>query len=429
MSAKPNPMQKTLSILKSQGPVNLARKSAHAIKKRTARRKASPANNQLMERYQYLANPLFQVNSGMIEESKIINQGYPDKVESALWFVPYFDHVTYGGIFTIFRFIEGFANRGLETTIVIYDNPYVEEDALRAEISQHFPGLVDCTIIVMDMATQKVEDLPKSDIAFATIWMSAYLLLKYNQTKHKYYFIQDYEPLFYEGGSMYAAAESTYRFGFTGVVNTPGLLYAVNQRHGMDGVSFVPAVDPSLYFPPTKKRTNKRTKIFFYARPGNPRNAFELCLLIIKQLLDEHGDKIEIITAGAQWDESEFGLGGKITNLGLLNNLQEVAELYRQCDIGCVYMLSKHPSYQPFEFMASGMATVSNNNEDNHWFLQHGYNCLLSEPSPMAMAEKISWLVEDKKLRERLAKNGLKIVSTDWEKQMNDIWNYISESN
>jgi glycosyltransferase involved in cell wall biosynthesis len=423
-----NPVAKSLWILRREGPGSFVRATARAVR-RQRNKPSKHVDTQLVERLGYLNNPVFQINNEMIEKSKAINaKKVKGGVKSALWFVPYFDHVTYGGIFTIFRFIEGFAKRGAKTTIVIFDNQFVDKDAMQAEISEHFPGLKDIDIIIFKPQDDRIEDLPASDISFATIWMSAYFLLRYNQTKHKYYFVQDYEPLFYEGGSMYAAAESTYRFGFTGVVNTPGLLYAINQRHGMDGVSFVPAINPNIYHPPTEKRTNKRTKIFFYARPGNPRNAFELCILIIKQLIAQYGDKIEIVTAGAVWDESDFGLGGKVTNLGLLKSLEEVADLYRTCDIGCVYMLSKHPSYQPFEFMASGMATVSNTNEDNLWFLQHGYNCLLSEPSPVAMAEKIGWLVDDPVLREKLAKNGKKIVSTDWEKNVDEIWNYIASN-
>ena len=255
------------------------------------------------------------------------------------------------------------------------------------------------------------------------------MLLKFNKTKRKYYFIQDYEPLFYAGGSTYALAESTYRFGMRALVNTPGLLAAVNSRHGMEGISFVPAVDQAIYHPDDSQSKNKKVRIFFYARPNNPRNAFNLGILIIKQLLEKYGDKIEVITAGAVWDEGAFGLKGKITNLGLLSSLEEVAKLYRSCDIGFVYMLSKHPSYQPFEFMASGMATVTNNNEDNLWLLKDGENCLLAEPSPAAMAEKIGHLIDTPALRKKIAKNGLKeIESNSWTNQLETIWNDIKKN-
>jgi glycosyltransferase involved in cell wall biosynthesis len=145
----------------------------------------------------------------------------------------------------------------------------------------------------------------------------------------------------------------------------------------------------------------------------------------MKQLINKYGDSIEIVAAGAEWNEEVFGLHDKVTNLGLLGSLTEVAEVYRQCDIGFVYMLSKHPSYQPFEFMASGMATVTNNNEDNLWMLKDGENCLLSEPSPAAMAEQIGRLVDDKKLRQRITSNAFKTLGYTWPQQTDMIWNDI----
>lgn len=375
--------------------------------------------------YLYLTNPIFNITSTDLKLSKETqNQQKPAKIKSATWFVPYFDHLSFGGIYTIFRFINHFAEQGVTNHIVIYDNPKVDGTAMKAEIEQAFPHLANAKLTIYDPRKDKIKDLPETDIGICTFWVSAYFLLRFNQTKRKYYFIQDYEPLFYEGGSTSALAESTYRFGFEGIVNTPGLLRAINQRHGLQGISFTPAVDSRYYYPP-KQKDNKRLRIFFYARPNNPRNAFSLGIMIIQILLKEYGDKIEIVTAGSNWKEKKFDLKKEVTNLGLLKGSQEVGDLYRSCDIGFVYMLSKHPSYQPFEFMATGVATVTNNNEDNLWLLKDGTNCLISEPSPAAMAEKVGWLIEDQKLREKIQQGGYKSVSNDWQKQLDIIWNDI----
>lgn len=380
---------------------------------------------ELFEEYSFVSNPIFQVNStDILASNEAISRKLPGKIKTANWFVPNFNHIKFGGIFTIFRFIEKFSVEGVTNRIIIYDEPSFDLTKLRQQITENFPNLKNYEIIIFDHASQDVDELPESDIAICSFWVSAYLLLKFNKTKRKYYFIQDYEPLFYPGGSTYALAESTYRFGFKGIVNTPGLLAAVNQRHGMEGVSFVPAVDKGIYYPNPKK-DNKRVKIFFYARPNNPRNAFNLGIEIIKQLIDKYGDSIEIITAGAVWREGVFGLKNKITNLGLIGSLNEVGELYRQCDIGFVYMLSKHPSYQPFEFMASGMATVTNNNEDNLWMLKDGENCLIAEPSSAAMVEQISHLIEDKELRMKIINNASKSINGNWPQQTEMIWNEI----
>jgi glycosyltransferase involved in cell wall biosynthesis len=421
--------KKAINTYRNYGAKTVTRKTLRfAYRKSTDvvfRRKTMKEYKDLWEEYAFVSNPIFQITSEDIRKSKdTIATASLDGIQTANWFVPNFDHISFGGIFTIFRFIEKFAEEGVENRIIIYDNPAFDKKKLESQIAAKFPGLKNYKIIIFDHSKEDVSVLPECDIAICSFWVSAYLLLKFNKTKRKYYFIQDYEPLFYPGGSTYALAESTYRFGFRALVNTPGLLAAVNQRHGMEGISFIPAVDQSTYYP-LKNKDNDKVRIFFYARPNNPRNAFNLGVEIIKQLLEEHGDQIDIITAGSKWKESAYGLRGKITNLGLLKSLPEVAELYRSCDIGFVYMLSKHPSYQPFEFMASGMATVTNNNEDNLWFLKNGNNCLISEPSPEAMVEKISLLVRDKKLRESIAANGLNSLGYTWPQQLEMVWNDI----
>jgi glycosyltransferase involved in cell wall biosynthesis len=423
-------IEKAKHIYKNQGPKTLARKGYRFGKTKVLELVAPGMLRKgykgLWEEYSFVSNPIFQVDSTDIDLSKkTTNVKIPKNIKTANWFVPNFDHIKFGGIFTIFRFIEKFSVEGVNNRIIIYDKPSFDLSKLKQQIEENFPNLKNYEFIIFDHANQHVDELPECDIAICSFWVSAYLLLKFNKTKRKYYFIQDYEPLFYAGGSTYALAESTYRFGFRGIVNTPGLLAAVNQRHAMQGISFIPAVDQLVYYP-RKDRTYKRTRIFFYARPNNPRNAFNLGIEIIKRLIDKYGESIEIITAGAEWEPSAYGLDKKITNLGLLKTLEEVGELYRNCDIGFVYMLSKHPSYQPFEFMASGMATVTNNNEDNLWLLKDGINCLIAEPSAADMALKISRLIDDKGLRENIANNGHEFIKGyNWDQQVETIWNDI----
>lgn len=388
----------------------------------------SPEERALYEEFNFVSNPLFQITSQHLKLSKAVGKNTVLKeIKTATWFIPSFEH-WFAGVQTIFRFIEKLSVEGVKNTIVIYDNPALNKDLLNQQINERFPRLDNFEIILFDSDQEKcIEELPPSDIAFCTLWVSAYILLRYNKTKHKYYFIQDYEPGFYAAGSSSALAESTYRFGFTGIVNTPGLFEAVNQRHGIEGVSFVPAVDTNLYYPNPNK-DNKRIRIFMYARPYNPRNAFNLGIVTIKLLLEKYGDSIEIITAGANWDESQFGLQGKITNLNLIKSLNDVASLYRNCDIGFSFMLTKHTSYQLLEYVASGMATVINKSEDHLWLHKDGVNCLLSEPSPSFMAENIGKLIEDPALRKKISSGGEYLLKNTWDKQTQLVWDYINSN-
>lgn len=427
---------KVINVYKNQGAKGLLKKSKSTLRYRTRsvrrllrlRRETLEAKS-LREEYSFVSNPVFQITEKDIAQSKKATAvPKPQKIKTATWFVPYYDHFGFNGIQTIFRFIEKLSKEGVQNRIVVYDRPTVDVAKMRRDIEKSFPETKNYEIIVFgDDQLADIEKLPPSDIAFCTIWVSAYMLLRFNKTKRKYYFVQDYEPLFYVAGSTYALASSTYRFGFEGVVNTPGLLAAINQEHGMKGVSFIPAVNRNLYYP-DPNRAEKPIRIFFYARPYNPRNAFNLGITTIRHLLEKYDKRIEIITAGADWDEEEYGLQGRITNLGLIKSLDEVAALYRSCHIGFAYMLNKHTTYQMMEYSASGMATVMNENEDHHWLHMDGQNCLLAEPSPAAMAEKLSMLIDNPALRQKLVKNAQQSLNYTWEQQTEMIWNDIQNS-
>lgn len=428
-------INKAVRVYKNRGLGGLVDKTGSFAAKRLRRvvkklrfKPESYDEKRLREEFGFVGNDLFQITSKDVAASKKATSGpKPPAIKTATWFVPYFEHFGFNGIQTIFRFIKKMSDQGVHNRLVIYDNPAFNTNAFEAQMKAAF-DIQNYEIIVFgDDKDKGIANLPPSDIAFCTIWVSAYVLLRYNKTKRKYYFIQDYEPMFYEAGSTYALAQSTYRFGFQGIVNTPGLLAAVNQRDGLEGVSFIPAVNRELYYPNPAKN-NKKVRIFLYARPFNPRNAFNLGILTIKQLLETYGDKIEIITAGAKWDEAEHGLQGKITNLNLIGSLKDVAALYRTCDIGFSFMLTPHTSYQMLEYSASGMATVINYNPDHLWLHKDGVNCLLAEPSPLAMAEKIGELIDNPKLRAKLVLKAQEELNYTWDQQMDMLWHDVKNS-
>ena len=91
-------------------------------------------------------------------------------------------------------------------------------------------------------------------------------------------------------------------------------------------------------------------------------------------------------------------------------------------------MLTRHPSYQPLEFMASGMATVSNANPQTAWLLRHEQNALLAPPVPSLVAEQLGRLVEDRELRERLTAAGLdQVRAVSWDDQLERIWGALTK--
>lgn len=62
------------------------------------------------------------------------------------------------------------------------------------------------------------------------------------------------------------------------------------------------------------------------------------------------------------------------------------------------------------------------------WFLKDGKNCLITEPSPAAMAEKSGWLIENEELRLKIQEGGYATVNNDWKPQLELIWDDVVHS-
>ena len=86
----------------------------------------------------------------------------------------------------------------------------------------------------------------------------------------------------------------------------------------------------------------------------------------------------------------------------------EVGKLYQENDILIKTSILESFSYPPLEMMATGGLALVVPNEGNIEYLKDGYNCLFYKQGNIDEAvEKINKLVEDKKLRDSLIKNGL----------------------
>jgi glycosyltransferase involved in cell wall biosynthesis len=138
------------------------------------------------------------------------------------------------------------------------------------------------------------------------------------------------------------------------------------------------------------------------------------------------GDAIEIISVGADFRESDYGIEGIVYNRGVLKSLEELAALYRSSDVGLVFMYTAHPSYQPLEFMASGCATVSNFNRHTQWFLHDGKNAALADSTITRLAERILEVLHDQELRRRIVEGGLRTVAElEWDPALERISSFV----
>ena len=270
--------------------------------------------------------------------------------------------------------------------------------------------------------------LGDADAAIATTWESAFSLVRFRAARAKFFLVQDWEPDFHPAGAASAMLGEAAHLGIPGIVNTPGLAEAYRAA-GSPAIAFTPAVDPRYRPPEAPRAPDAPVRIFFYGRPATPRNAFGLGLAALRRVKARFGDRVEIVCAGEDWNPGQYGAADVLSNRGMLEDLDEVAALYRSCDVGLCFMLTRHPSYQPLEFMASGMATVSNRNPHTAWLLRHEENALLADPLPALVAEQVGRLVEDPQLRARLAGAGrAEVTGRSWEDELERVWGAMTKS-
>ena len=395
---------------------------------------AAPIDRTATVPFSVAAAPYFNPDLSTLAANRAVVERFAGRgpaVHTATWFVPYFEHVLFGGISTILRFMNYLTvHHGVEHRIVLFDSTTATDAALRSELRSEFPALAGVDIVLPEPGRapfSDFEELPFTDIAVCTIWHSAYALARFNSTDAKYYFVQDYEPLFYPAGTLYALAEATYRFGFAGLVNTPGL-ETIYTSYGNPSTSFIPAVEKlSSEEEKPSSRPGAPVQIVLYGRPQTDRNGFELLAEASRRVKERFGNDVHIISAGEEFDPGEYRLRGIIENAGLLRSRAEIHDLYSCSDVGVCCMFSKHPSYQPFEYLAARAAVVTNANSATSWFLRDGENSLVAEPYPVAIAEAIGRLVTDRELRLKLAARGFAdVTSVEWETEFAKLWRFIT---
>ena len=345
--------------------------------------------------------------------SRFISKVHAEKVsgiQNALFILPGFQAI-YAGLNNIFSYADFLRENGIKISLaLILDKKDLQKhvDILK----ETFPELAKSANFY-PVTPDSVDKLPSSDVAICTQWATAYILAKYNKTKRKCYFIQDKEASFYPMGTISALVENTYKMNFFALANTPGLLKWYENTYSGRGIVIKSKVDLSNYLPDKNKsiHVEKPYKVFFYARPNEPRNAFELGIASLVKLKIKLKTDVEIFAAGAPWDPAEYGLEDLLVNMGKIS-FDKLPSFYRSMDIGLMFMFSGHPGVVASELMASGCPVVVNQYNDETWneLYEHEKNCLVAIPTASSIAESLERGLIDDKLRGILIPNALKKV-------------------
>lgn len=284
----------------------------------------------------------------------------------------------FGGIHTAVLIYQQLCRHFPASRIVLVDST-PDEEAL-SRFADHVCVPSDSTstatrqIVPFNDRYQKTLPVADEDIWVATAWWTAYAAQRMSKWQGEnggvdrplVYLIQDFEPGFYAWSSQYALALSTYRCERDiGVFNT-GLLADFFGQHGMQFAHrsvFEPVLHDGLRLALAIARQSveqRKRRIVVYARPGTPRNAFELICegLRLWGWKDPRSAQWEVAAPGelqADLDLGPFSLKA----LGKLG-IDAYAELLSTSAVGLSLMISPHPSYPPLEMAAFGMRVVTN---------------------------------------------------------------------
>jgi len=324
--------------------------------------------------------------------------------KSITWFIPPVGKGS-GGHLNIFRFVKFLEDKGFDNRIVIVGDPQpASRELAKREITEWFNELDAPVFLGVG------KDIPHSYFSFATSWPTAYYVKRFRSCIKKCYFVQDFEPWFYPSGSDSMLAEHTYDFDFHGVTAGGWLAEKLKTDYGMETFPLGFSFDKKLYKPSIKEDNRVNRRVFFYARPPTARRAFELGLLVLRNVCKILSD-VEVVLAG--WDLKGYEIPFPCQHAGLVE-LDQLAELYSGCDVALILSCS-NLSLLPLEVMACGVPVVSNRAPFTQWLL-NDENSKLAEANIEDLSSAVVEVLENKELAASLVKDGLAFAqSTSWQ--------------
>ena len=213
----------------------------------------------------------------------------------------------------------------------------------------------------------KLEVSPE-DIFIATSWWSAQAIKGTGIRNRFFYIIQEVETFFYCYGPERLCCDRIMKDrNIDFIVNSHYLFeyFAQNESNIADNGCFFEPAFPRTLFPRKRIRVkdeNEKRRLFFYARPNNPRNLFGIGIELIGQAIDTgilDTDRWDVYLAGQDTPEISFSNGAKAINCGRLS-WEEYAAFLAEVDLGLCLMYTPHPSYPPYDVACSGGVVLTN---------------------------------------------------------------------
>ncbi len=348
-----------------------------------------PVPQALRDVTRFKKQPLAPTHSGFNPKQMVIH-----------WVVPAFAPGG-GGHMTIFRMLHFLELAGHKQTLWIH-NPGKDEtqESVYHMLENHFQHFTG-DIRFVDETLQDAE----GDAIIATDCWTVYPVLACSKFHRRFYFVQDFEPSFHPMGSNYLLADQTYREDLDCLCASPWLSQLMSEEYGRWARHFWLAADRRIYQPPAKKHLNSKPRIAVYARHFTARRAVELAFLALEQLAGS-GTEFAVDFFGAPLEFNSAGF--EFVDHGVASQ-EELARIFQKADIGLVFSATNY-SLVPQEMMACGLPIVELDGDSTRAIFPAD-TVTLAEPHPVAIANAIQSLIDDKGARDSQAKAALEWVS------------------
>ncbi len=329
------------------------------------------------------------------------------------WVIPNFGFGS-GGHQTIFRFVNLLAERGVKQNVVILPPHNWRNGATAKRAIREWYFEIDADI------TLGIEGFRPAFSTIATGWQTAYWVAKYQATRQRFYFVQDFEPAFYSVSSEYYLAENTYRLGLRGITAGTWLSGKLHSDYGMKCDAFSFSYDRKLYVRQPKQPTPD-FNIMFYARHGTKRRLFELGLCALKQVCDQHPEVVVTFFGG---DVGGYDIPFRHVNAAELP-IPQLPALYSQSDLGLL-LSGTNLSLIPLEAAACLCPVVMNDTPSARWLLPESA-AYYAPMDPDGMAATILGAISDEKGRNARAQAAQRIAeASSWQDEGDRMFRLIS---
>lgn len=311
--------------------------------------------------------------------------------------------ITAGGHLSIIQHVNTMLMQGRKAGILCHQEP--DTDAL---------GLLTQPILISKQELLEQGSYPENLVA--TMWTTADCvakIVKKSTRTRGWYYIQDYEPWFYEKSNQEAeraAARDSYELGLTMVAKTNFLCELVNTLHNKPVHKICPGIARTIFYPGNQTTYTGPPRLTALYRPDKPRRGTTLLLDTLDELLLRN-DSVEIYLFGSSDIEPcNPALRKKIHFLGALSS-NKVAELYRASDVVCDLSLWHGFGRMGIEAMACGAVPVLSEAGGIAEYARHGENALIVPDDPEQIAITLNTVLQDAVYRQSLRAAGLATFS------------------